>query len=61
MGHDPGRWCMFHKVKGNLTKDCYQLKKEGKLLIQEGHINKSVKGNHSQGLGRSKFQGWDDA
>lgn len=59
IGPEPSRWCKFHKVKGNYTEDFYQLKKEIKCLIQEGHLNKYVRGDSAQMPGESNSQGRD--
>lgn len=33
MGSEPRTWCKFHKVRGQYTKYCYQLKKETYCII----------------------------
>lgn len=60
MGPELGRLCKFHKMKEHHTKDFYQLKKEIWCLIQEGNLNKYVKGDSSQGSGRINSYGPDD-
>lgn len=60
MGHEPGRWRMFHKIKWHHTKDYYQLKKEIEMLIQEGHLKNYVMGDLSHGLEKSSSHERDD-
>lgn len=36
MGPEPSRWFKFNKVKGPHTEDSYILRKEIKLINQEG-------------------------
>lgn len=60
MGPEPGRWCKFYKVKGHHTEDRYQLKKEIKRLIHEGHLKNYVKKDSSRGPDKSISRGRDD-
>lgn len=37
------KYCDFHRDRGHLTEECYQLKEEIERLVQEGHLREFVR------------------
>jgi hypothetical protein len=46
------KYCEFHKQKGHLTDDCFQLKKEIETVVKSGkmsHLLKEIHNNTQRG------------
>lgn len=59
MGPELNSWCKYHKIRVHHTNDFYQLKKQIKWLMEEGHLKNYVNEGSQHVVRSSKTQGHD--